>query len=1089
MSVYRIEQEIPEGAVHRMRTRAVEVELMLGRRGKIAVTAGAGLALLGLFSATSQGQQLVRRVHRMLLLREVRSTAADAGVVIPYITDWSAVRAGTLRGAEPRPETRRLAMQAAADNLLAFVDGDDTADAHYAAGVAHLIKEERQEAIASFRSAARLAPKDAGVWAALAEAQRRDASATGRTSPLRDALANAHRARTLDPDLPAARHAWAAAVDDLGVVALARNAWSELLAADPASQWRPEIEARLAAPLPRFENEVWMESAEAANDAVKLDEERLRALVRAHPETARGWVESQYLTEWARAYVGHDAEKAATALAVSRRVAAEVRAIAGETLAAEAVAVIDDAMSRGDADRLAILARGQIAYQDARKLPRAGAMSKAPQALQAAAADLRLGGSPLASVATHYAATMISALDQPADAALMYRRLLDSEAGHDGHRALRAKTLRELGLCLAFLGRWNESLDALRASDALFERLGETTNLALVHLDLAGVLDQLGLSEEAWQRRIATFRLFSETGQSDWIETTLADATLFAIASRDWDAARAFAALDIAALGGHGTPFATARAWMRQAFIDINSAEDAKESLKQAEAAANAIPDAMYARRTHAEIDVVEALSIQPRDPRGAAALLSRSIDFYAQNGLNVFLPDVHLLRARAFVAAGDDDGAWRDVMKGIAVLEEQRGQIGSDDERSGIFDRSGELFDDAVRLALRRGDATAAFEYAERSRARALLDTLGTGAPRVPESVAAIQSTVGDGVLIEFHALPEKLVTFVVSRQGLQTFESDVTSAELERRVTAFVSLTVDGAPPEELRRSGGELFDLLLARSAGNGDALLAIVADGVLRSLPFASLYDRLHRQYVVEARPLLLTPSASVFVDLAREIGTRGGGAPRSALVIGDPAFDGERFPALARLGGSDREARAIAPMYASSAVWRDEEATKKRFVAQAARFDLLHFGGHAVSNHANPAASFLLLAAGAGSEGDGGALYSSEIARMRFPSTRVVVLAACGSLHGDAAGREGLPTIGRSFLEAGVPTVIGTLWPIDDALSAKPLTDLHRQLARGVPADEAVRSVQLAMLASGDPLQRHPSQWAAFAVLGAARRSH
>ncbi|HKO57411.1 MAG TPA: CHAT domain-containing protein [Thermoanaerobaculia bacterium] len=1082
MSVYRIEQQIPEGAADLAKARAMEVDLTLSRRGKIAVTAGAVLALLGLLTVTPPGQQMRRRAHLLLLLRELRGAAADAGVVIPYLTERSSVRAGTLRGERP-PEARRAAMRAAADGLIAAVDGDDTAEAHYAAGIALLIKGDRREAIASFQSAARLAPKDAAVWAALAEAQRRDALAGGRASDLCHALASAHRSLLLDADLSAARHAWAAALDDLGVAALARTAWRELLAADPASAWRPDVEAHLAAPLPRLESEVWMASAYKAADAAKLDEERLRALVRAHPEIARGWVESQYLTEWARAFTAHDAEAAAAALAVSRRVAGEVRAIAGETLAGEAVAAIDEATRSGDSDRLAILARGQIEYQDGRILLNEREMLAGGQALEAAATDLRRGGSPLAAVASHYAATAVIALDQAADAAVIYRRNLDSEAGYEGHRALRAMSLREFGLSLGFLGRWNESLAALRASESLFERLGESTNLALVCLDLAAALDQLGLAEEAWRQRIAAFRLFSETGQDAWIETTLADATLFAIASRDWEAARAFAALDIAALGRNQTAFATSRAWMRRAFIEVNSGENARESLDQARAAAHAIADPKDAERTLAEIEVVEALSIQQSDPRSAAALLSRSIDFYTVNGLNIFLPDVHLLRARAFAAAGDDVAAWRDVTMGIAVLEEQRSQIAAGDARSGIFDRSAELFDDAVRLALRQGNAAAAFEYAERSRARALLDMLGTGAPRAPESIAAIQSALGDGVLVEFHALPEKLVTFVISRQGVQTFESAVTSVELVRRVAAFVDRTVAGAPAAELERSGGELFELLLAQSTGHSDAPLVIAADGVLRNLPFASLYDRLRGQYVIQGRPLVLTPSAAVFADRSRAIVEHGGGAPRSALVIGDPAFDGERFPTLARLDGSDREARAIAPLYAASTVWRGDEATKKRFVSQATGFELLHFGGHAVSNHANPAASFLLLAASA----DGDALYSSEIARMDFSSTRIVVLAACGSLQGQAAGREGLATIGRSFLEAGVPTVVGTLWPIDDDVSAKPLTDLHRQLARGVPADEAVRSIQLAMLTSADPMQRHPSRWAAFAVLGAARR--
>ncbi|HEV7921502.1 MAG TPA: CHAT domain-containing protein [Thermoanaerobaculia bacterium] len=1084
MSTHQIEQQISVGVARRPGAHTGEAELTLGRHGKIAVTSGAVVALLAMAFVMPAGQQVLRRAHRAMLLHELRGAAADAGVVIPYITEWRSMRAATMRG-EPRPpEARRLSMRAAADNMLVAAQGDDTADAHYAAGVAQLVTGDREQAIASFQSAVARDPGDARATAALAETLRRDAVATGRPAELCAALAAAHRALAQNDQLPAARHAWAAVLDDLGIEAQARAAWAELLSADPAAEWRPDIEKRLAAPPSRSEVQVWMEVAYKPEDVAKLSEEGLRAVVLGHPEMARGWVESQYLTDWATAYRSGDRQAAAQALTAARRVATEVRAIAGETLAAEAVAVIDDATRRGDSERLALLAQGQIAYQNGRKLLSDDKTTEGIQKLTSAAADLRSAGSPLAAVATHYAITGSSAVDQAATASKAYRDLLDSEAGRDGHMALRAQSLRELGLTVALLGRWNEAMSTLQASATLFERLGETNNLGISCLDISGTLDQLGQPEAAWRERIKAFRLFSETGQTKWIETTLADAALFSIASRDWNAAHAFATLDVDAVKALAHPLKTSRAWMRKAIIEVNSGEDATQSLLRANAAAKNIAEG--AERTRAEIGIVEALSIQQRKPADAAGMLGRSIAFYAGRGLNVFLPDVYLLRSRAFAAAGDDGAAWKDVTSGIAMLENQRLQVDDVSLRNGLFDRACELFDDAVRLALRRGDTVAAFTYADKGRSRALLDTLGDGTPRAAENIAAIQSSLGDGVLVEFHALPEKLVTFVVSREGLQTFEHDVASAELERRVSMFVSATIAQTAVEELQRSGGELFDLLLAKSTGNSSAPLVIVADGPLRSVPFAALYDRVHGQYVMEARPLTLTPSAAVFVDRTRALSERGGAAPRSVLAIGDPSFDNERFSTLARLPGSGREARAIAPLYATSTVWRAEEATKKRFASEATRFDVVHFGGHAVSNHVRPAASFLLFAAGAKSEKDDGALYSSEIVRMRFASTRIVVLAACESLHGDPAGREGLPTIGRSFLEAGVPTVIGTLWPIDDDVSANPLVVLHRKLAGGVPADEAVRAVQLAMLHSGDPSQRHPSQWAAFAVLGAAR---
>jgi len=79
------------------------------------------------------------------------------------------------------------------------------------------------------------------------------------------------------------------------------------------------------------------------------------------------------------------------------------------------------------------------------------------------------------------------------------------------------------------------------------------------------------------------------------------------------------------------------------------------------------------------------------------------------------------------------------------------------------------------------------------------------------------------------------------------------------------------------------------------------------------------------------------------------------------------------------------------------------------------------------------------------------------------------------------------SIGRMFLVAGVPAVIGTLWDVDDVPSADFSLALQQRLARGMPPAVALRETQLAALHSNDPDQRHPRYWAAFGILGAPDR--
>ena len=69
----------------------------------------------------------------------------------------------------------------------------------------------------------------------------------------------------------------------------------------------------------------------------------------------------------------------------------------------------------------------------------------------------------------------------------------------------------------------------------------------------------------------------------------------------------------------------------------------------------------------------------------------------------------------------------------------------------------------------------------------------------------------------------------------------------------------------------------------------------------------------------------------------------------------------------------------------------------------------------------------------------------------------------------------------SFLQAGAHAVIATLWPINDRWAAEFFPRVHRHLANGAPAAEALRLAQL------ESIRRSPRDgkflWAAVQAVG------
>jgi CHAT domain-containing protein len=145
-----------------------------------------------------------------------------------------------------------------------------------------------------------------------------------------------------------------------------------------------------------------------------------------------------------------------------------------------------------------------------------------------------------------------------------------------------------------------------------------------------------------------------------------------------------------------------------------------------------------------------------------------------------------------------------------------------------------------------------------------------------------------------------------------------------------------------------------------------------------------------------------------------------------------------------------------------------------FVSRAGGADVIHFVGHAVFDERFHSALLTMQR-----DGSDGRLDVHEIAAMRLRRTRVVVLAACSTGRGEERAGEGNISLARAFLAAGVPSVVATLWPIDEGTATEFFSTLHRYIAEGLPPTEALRRTQLDAIRS----RRVPNMWAAVEVLG------
>jgi CHAT domain-containing protein len=329
---------------------------------------------------------------------------------------------------------------------------------------------------------------------------------------------------------------------------------------------------------------------------------------------------------------------------------------------------------------------------------------------------------------------------------------------------------------------------------------------------------------------------------------------------------------------------------------------------------------------------------------------------------------------------------------------------------------------------------------------------------------------------MVHYSMLDDRVLIWTIARAAAAMTESTANGRELSRLIDRHRAAIEQR---REDRDANDRLFSLLIAPIASTlrSAAVVVLIPDGGLQRLPFATLRDPSSRHYLIEDHVLLTSPSATFFVDAQIATRDRALLPIDSALLVGNPAASGERS-----LPGAEAEVTTAAKLYARHEVLTGRDATKARFLDRAPAYDVVHFGGHAFANPEFPLLSRLVFADGVDGEES---LFAQEISHVRFPRTRVVVLAACSTAAGSVSRGEGVLGVARPFLSGGVPVVIASQWDVDDRATEQLTLSFHRALASSRDPIQALHAAQLAMLRSGDASWALPQSWGAFVAVGTA----
>ncbi|HEX2934087.1 MAG TPA: CHAT domain-containing tetratricopeptide repeat protein [Bacteroidales bacterium] len=166
---------------------------------------------------------------------------------------------------------------------------------------------------------------------------------------------------------------------------------------------------------------------------------------------------------------------------------------------------------------------------------------------------------------------------------------------------------------------------------------------------------------------------------------------------------------------------------------------------------------------------------------------------------------------------------------------------------------------------------------------------------------------------------------------------------------------------------------------------------------------------------------------------------------------------------------------------SDKVYLSTKASEANFKKEANRYSLVHLAMHAIIDDEDPGNSRLVFTPSAGSNEDN-LLYSYETYNMEL-NIDLLVLSACKTGTGKLQKGEGMLSLTRGFIFAGVKSIITSLWTVNDKSGASFFSSFYKNLASQQSKSVALQKASMDYIQSADNIGAHPYYWAGFILIG------
>jgi CHAT domain-containing protein len=179
----------------------------------------------------------------------------------------------------------------------------------------------------------------------------------------------------------------------------------------------------------------------------------------------------------------------------------------------------------------------------------------------------------------------------------------------------------------------------------------------------------------------------------------------------------------------------------------------------------------------------------------------------------------------------------------------------------------------------------------------------------------------------------------------------------------------------------------------------------------------------------------------------------------------------------KLAGVQRELIEIHEVFGREVdLLSGRDASKKNFLERAADYKVLHIAGHARSEPDLPLKSSIYVGPAEGGK-QSETIRAFEIMDLEL-NAELAVISGCNTAY--SGSMEGVGGLVQAFMLAGVPSVVASLWSVDDEATADLMGRFYHYLHEGERKGRALQLAKVDMIRSG---RSDPFYWGAFVLVG------